>query len=438
MTKLEEIRASNAKVQGLSLETKSSRFSPFVSQQLFGGGGFNSLSPSFAFWLYENSDSVGDAIDRIAWVFSQITPILKDLKTGETLTKPTDHPFLALLNKPSFSQNSQEFKFELMVSFCATGNCFPEATGNVKFEPLEVKSISANKASLVTNGFDELHQIYFSNSDNQKLYARERIPKRGMYVFQDQTKLHETVQIKIKKKKTGVQALSPLERIVHQAMTKHYGTVHNESLLEKGSRPGGMWSPDSKEPMSQQQYEAFKNEVRGMSGAQNAGKDIIAPVPIKYENFLLTSQDMDFIKLIEASKEDVYNQYQIPLPMVSSGNMTMGNYTEAQTAFLDLSAFPRISFLLNALGEFLLPRYKDGDRYELTYDIKTIPAIRKRMLEEAGLMSKVNSFSDNEIRTTVGYESVGIEGDIIYKPANLIAVGDDDYTSDNITKPDDE
>ncbi len=37
-------------------ESKSSSFSPFVQSQLFGGGGFSSISSTFAFWLYENSD----------------------------------------------------------------------------------------------------------------------------------------------------------------------------------------------------------------------------------------------------------------------------------------------------------------------------------------------------------------------------------------------
>jgi HK97 family phage portal protein len=430
-TRLDEILESNAKVQGIPIETKSSGFSPFVSQQLFGGGGYSSLSPTFAFWLYENSDTVGDAVDRIAWAFSQIQPALKDKKTGEFLNKPTDHSFLALMDSPGFYQNKEQLLFELMASFCVTGNCFPLASGNVKFEPGGLQTISANKANLISDSMDKLFQIYFNNNEDSRIYSRQMIPKRKTMVYQSDNKMSETIQIMIKQKKTGVQALSPLERIVHQAMTKHFGTVHNEGLLKNGSRPGGMWAPDNKEPMSQKNYEAFKNEVRGMSGSINAGKDIISPVPIKYNNFLLTSQDMDFIKLIEASKEDIYSQYQIPLPMVIKGNMTMGNYTEAQTAFLDLAVLPRARFLLKKLGEFLLPRYKDGDRYELTFDEKTLTALKGRMFAEAKIMREVGAFSDNEIRTTVGYESIGTEGDDIYKPANLVVTGDDDYTDDN-------
>ena len=415
-------------------ESKSSGFSPFVQQQLFGGGGFSALSPSFAMWLYENSDTVGDAIDRIAWAFQSITPVLKNTKTGEILSKPTDHPFLELLNNPGYFQNKRSLMYELMVSFCASGGAYPVAKGNVKYEPVSLESISANKASLIPDVNNRLFQIMFTNNEDNNIYKRQMIPKRKTAVYQAENKLSETYQIVIKKKKTGVYPFSPLERIVHQAMTKYYGTTHNENLLKKGSRPGGMWSPDNKEPMSQANYEAFKNEVRGMSGSQNAGKDIIAPVPIKYENFLITARDMDFIKLLEASKEDIYSQYQIPLPMVIKGNMTMSNYTEAQTAFLDLAVLPRATFLLESLGNFLLPRYKDGDQYILTYDEKSLTALRSRMLKEAESMMKIRANSKNEIRTTLGYESIGAEGDIIYEVANMLPVGDDDYTADNIIK----
>lgn len=432
----EDVLASNAKVYGEDLNIKSSGFSPFVQQQLFGGGGFSSLSPTFAYWLYENSDTVGDAIDRIAWAFSQIQPALRDLRTGEFLNKSTDHPFLELLNAPGFYQNKEQLFFELMVSFCASGNAFPVATGNVNFEPISIESMAGNKASLIPDITNKLLNIMFNNGEDNNVYGRQLIPKRKTVVYQAENKLSETIQIMIKKKKSGVGALSPLERIVHQAMTKHHGTVHNEGLLKNGSRPGGMWSPDNKEPMSQANYESFKNEIRGMSGAINAGKDIIAPVPIKYNNFLLTQQDMDFIKLIESSKEDIYSQYQIPLPMVIKGNMTMGNYTEAQTAFLDLAVLPRARFMLKRIGEFMLPRYKDGSRYELTFDERSLTALRSRLLKEAETMRKVEVNSDNEIRATLGYESLGPDGDYVYKNANQIPAAQDDYTDDNINKPD--
>lgn len=424
----------NETKEGEAVEEKSSGFSLFVQQQLFGGGGFSSLTPTFAMWLYENSDTIGDAIDRIAWAFQSITPVLEDLKTGEILSKPTDHPFLGLLNSPGFFQNKRTLMFELMVSFCATGGAYPVAKGNINYEPIGLESMSANKASLIPDINNRLLQILFNNNEDNNIYKRQIIPKRKTAVYQAENQLSETCQIVIKKKKDGVYPLSPLERIVHQAMTKHYGTTHNENLLKKGSRPGGMWSPDNKEPMSQTNYEAFKNEVRSMSGAQNAGRDIIAPVPIKYENFLVTARDMDFIKLLEASKEDIYSQYQIPLPMVIKGNMTMGNYTESQTAFLDLAVLPRATFLLESLGNFLLPRYKDGDKYILTYDEKSLTALRSRMLKEAEAMMKIKANSKNEIRATLGYESIGPEGDIIYEAANMIEIGDDDYTDDNINK----
>jgi len=387
------------------------------------------VGSGFQSFLFEISDTVYDAISRIAWAFSGMEFVLKNKDNGEILRGPKSHPLLDLLDSPSMDQNNTMLKYELMVDFLMYGNCFPIAVGNVNYEPIELKGEKAGKAVLLQNGKDELSEIYFAKSDSDTYY-RQIIPKRKMIVFQQRNQLAETFQLMINKRKSGVEAESPLRRIYYQASTKYFGNIHNSSIMKNGTRPGGLWSP-AKDGMSQANYEAFQKEVQSkFSGPSNAGRNIVAPVAMNYENFLVNTRDMEFSSLIENSRVEIYGIYKIPLPLVVTKTMTMSNYKTSLEAFYDLAVLPPAKHILQRLGEFLLPRYKDNN-YVLSYDEKDMPALKQRMFERAETMRKVGSFSENEIRTQTGYESTA-DGNAIYKSTNLVQAGEDDYTDDNI------
>lgn len=411
---------------------KSAGSAPFVEYILGSSLGSGvSLSPSTAFWLWQVSDTIGSACDKISWAFELVDPVLKDKKTGEFLTRPDDHPFLGLLANPGFKQDSSQFKFELMTSFLVAGESFPVLDGNVNYEPIQMYNVPADKANLVPDVNNDLYSIRFTDDSTQRSFQRQMIPKRKIYVYQTSDKLSETIRVMIKKRRTGVQAQSVLDRVYYQALTKYYGNMHNSGLVKNGSRPSGMFSPDG--PLNQDQYEAWKNEIREqLSGPQNAGKPLVPPRPMDYKELGLNPKDMDFVKLIEQSRNEIYNIYDIPLPLVSERTMTMSNFENSMIAFFDNAVLPRAKFVFKRLGEFALPRYKDGDRFELTYDEKSIPAMQARLLDRGKKMREIYSFAEDEIRTVVGYESLGPEGKFIYKPATLMPSGeDDDYTSDN-------
>ena len=410
-----------------SIQTKSVGSS--VVQQFLGGGSLNSwISSTAAFNIWELSDVVYNCIDLIAGPFSQMEYVLKDKKTKEIIT---DHPFLELLQNPGFMQSSTEVMYSLMTSFLVAGSAMPVLSGNVNFDPVGLSSVYSNKANLTPDNHNDLLNISFSTGESSALYKRQLIPKRKIAVYQTDSKLSETIQILKAKRSRGIEPSSPMSRILHQAQTKYYGNIHNTNMLKNGSRPGGLWSPDSKTPLSQEQYEAFKMEVKSnFSGPNNSGKNVVAPTGIRYENFLLNTRDMDFIKLIEASGEDIYNVYNIPLALKSAKTMTMSNFSNSQTALYDMAVIPNSYMLLFLLGSFALPRYKDGDKYELTFDEKTLPALRARMLETAKTMREVGSYTEDEIRQSTGHEAIeGGEG--VYKPANLILSGEEPDDFDN-------
>jgi len=413
------------KTEDVKNEEKSAAVSPFVSQYLLGNtysGG--QLSPSSSMVLYELSDLIYTAVDLIAAPFSQMSYSLKDKKTGEYLTGPDARPLLELLENPGYFKSSTEVMYGLMASFLVTNSCYPILKGNVNFEPLEITFIWPNKASLTEDGNNRLLNITFSDNEDNNVYQRQLIPKRKTAVYQADSKLSETIQIVKILNRNGIYPSSPLSRIAQQAYSKYYGNMHNTSMLKNGSTPGGLWSSGEKEGMSQQQYEAFKQEIASkFSGPQNAGRNIVAPGNVKYESFALQTKDMDFVNLIDKCSEDIYNLYHIPLALTSPKTMTMSNFENSQTALYDMAVLPNAYMVLKRLGDFMLPRYKDGDRFELTFDEKTLPALRARMIETAKSMRDVAAYTDNEIRQTTGHEERA-DGDTVWKSATLAPAGE--------------
>jgi HK97 family phage portal protein len=424
-----------------AINTKSAGLSPFALQFLGGNGGLDSfVSANTAMMLYELSDTIYNAVDLIAMPFSQMTYALRDKNNGDMLTKPSDHPFLELLENPGFLMSSNEVMYSLMVSFLVASVAYPLLSGNVNFEPVSLRSVFPNKANLTPDGNNNLLNISFSDGEDSQLYKRQLIPKRKTAVYQTDSMLSETMQIIKLKRRHGIDASSPLSRLINQVYTKVYGNIHNSNMLKNGSRPGGLWSPDAKTPLSPEQYEAFKMEVKNnFSGPNNAARNVVSPTGIRYENFLLNTRDMDFIKLIDGSAVDIYNIYHIPLALVSKETMTMSNFENSQTGLFDLAVLPASYVVLKRLGEFALPRYKDGDKYELTFDEKTLPALRARMLQTAKTMREVGSYTEDEIRQATGHEP--IEGGYgVYKPANLVLSGEeiDDMGGEEIEEPEEE
>lgn len=409
-------------IKNVSVIEKKS-ISPYVFSQLGGSlYGGNYLSPNQAYWLWTMSDAVGNACDLIAWAFEQLDPVLKDKKTGEYIV---EHPLIELINNPGFKMSSDQFQFQFMTSYLVTGETYPVLEGNVNYEPFGMYTVSANYTSLVQAGDGWLGEIQTTADFDHDEYFRTENRKRKIWTYQNRTKLKETIQILNQTKRTGIRAQSVLERIYYQTLMKYYGNMHNTSMLKNASRPGGLWMPAA--PMSQANYEAFKNEVdEKFNGPINAGKNIVAPTPVKYEDFLLNPRDMDFIKLIENSRKEIYSQYQIPLPLVSTETMTMNNYENAINALYHMAVMPKSKFLYKQLGKFILPRYKDGDRFELVINEKEIPALKDKLFARVKEMRETYAFNENELRTEAGYEGIGDEGEQIWKPSSLIPSGESD------------
>ena len=388
------------------------------------------ISAQTSYYLYEISDCVGDAVDRLAWAFSQIEPVLKHRKTGEIIK---EHPALQLEKKPDLRITSEELRFGKMVSLCLAGEFIPCLLGNIKYEPTGMFFYPASNISAVQSPDGYINSMIATYMSNTKIHNRAINPNYYKYVYNDMTELSQITHLMYNRRRNSLRAQSPLERIYYQTLTKYFGHKHNAEILENGSRPGGLWKPKNS-TMTKDQHTAMVNEVTKYKlSSSGIGRDIIAPVDIEYQNMLINTRDMDFANLLRECKNDIYQQFQIPLPLIAADTMTMNNYSNAVESFIDQSLLPRARFIWSTDGDFLLSRYKDGKDLEFVIDEKTIPALKLRLITQVKGMRDLSIFSQNELRTPLGYETLGDQGDSIYIPANLVVSGQDEYTDDNIS-----
>ena len=111
--------------------------------------------------------------------------------------------------------------------------------------------------------------------------------------------------------------------------------------------------------------------------------------------------------------------------------MTMDNLKVSGIQLYDNAVLPLLNGFLSELSQLLLPYYRDAIGYKIGYSVSDIDALRTREIDSVSLQSKIGVLTDNELRTMLGYESV-TGGDVIYKPANLVQVGQDVDTGSNI------
>ena len=388
------------------------------------------LAPSIAYRLYAISDVILAACNKICWAYAQIDPVLKHKKTGEIIL---DHPALELEKNSDMRLRKIQLRFEKMLSLLLTGECFPVLVGNVKYEPVGMFHYPACDVNVVQNPDGYINNIICTYVSVTKSFQRSISKNYNNYVFNTEDGLNQVVHILYNRKRGMTRAQSPLESVYNQVLSKIFGHSHNKNMLQNASRPGGLWSPEQI-GMTQQQYEAFKQEVRGFTGYLNSGREVVANHPIKYQNFLLNTREMDFKELLDRCKEDIYDAFDIPLPLANTQTMTMDNYKSAIGAFFDFAVLPKAKFLIGEDFAYALHRFKDGNQFEACVDERQIPAIKDRLFARGKDMTAMESYTEDEKRAATGYEALADgTGNVIYRSAGKVPYsGEDDFFNDEI------
>ena len=416
--------------QHASVERKSSTVALGLSEELgsflkFGAQG-TAVTPTGAINLYNKSTAVSIPINYIAEAFASINPVLKE---GTEII--TDHPLLDLLQTPSPFFTQDLFLENLGKNYLITGETEVVALGNTNRPPLELQPVSPQNVT-VNEGSNGLAISLIVSG--QSLVGSYLMELKGRAVRYLRGNLSEIKQIRnfSTRNNSLLRGQSPLVSASAEARQNIEGNKHNVSLLTNGGRVSLVFNFDA--DLNDDDFEETKQRVLDQyGGAQNAGKiGVTSGGKLNIEELGTNNKDMDFAILQTAARTAVALQYKFPLPLLSTDAATFNNYKEAKAALYDDAVLPLADRIFGGLTDFLMPRYGlDPAKVRITYDIDQITALAGRRNEELKLRKELNLETLNEMRTMIGREEVE-GGNTVMMPANMIPVGTDLFTDDNV------
>jgi HK97 family phage portal protein len=386
----------------------------------------NNSASAFINYFYD-ACPVFTATNLITDSISSIDIVLKNKKTGDFIYK---HKALDIIKNPNPFTDSQLFIKEIASYYLLTGNAYINIIGEAL--PIEINNIKPTDITILAGNDGYMGEYNLSTAINSTTYTRD-----GKKRFID-TKKNELIHLRSFNPKfsstnlVGCSAFIGCQLEISQFVS---ASIHNYSLLKNGARPSGMITYKGTYELQAEQIDKIKQVMKEkLSGAKNAGELAFLSGDFDWKQLSESMKDMDFPKLKQSVNEAIYNALKIPLPMISSQNMTFSNLDTAKYAYYDNAVLPILKRILNFLSTKLLTRYPGTEELEYYFDESAIESLEARKFENAMMASKIGILSDNEIRAMIGYEAIS-GGDVIYKPANQAPVGQDINTADNRDEP---
>lgn len=387
------------------------------------------ISASMAMQFYQKNSTIATAVDKIANRAEQIFPVLKRIGDNKIIN---DHPVLTMLEQPNGFDTWQEFMGKLSRHYLLTHDSQFVMLGNTERPPLEVYAIKPQNVN-ITQALDNFPASYqISIGPGVGHYLRVEQNRKVRFIS---TQLKEIYHIMgFSSRGDEIHGDSPLEAAALEARQQIKGRLHNVSLLDNGGRLSLVVAFKDTDGIDDDEHKQRKKRIyEDLGGAGNAGKiAVISGSEVSLNEIGVNNKDMDFANLETMANQAIYLRYEIPLPLVSTDASTYNNY---QTAILDLYesvVLPHVETLFAGLTKAILPRYGIGDEYYLTYDPESIPALMRQAIIELTQRRNLNIETINELRMLLPNRESLDGGNEIYQAANLVPIGEDTFTGDQL------
>ena len=178
------------------------------------------------------------------------------------------------------------------------------------------------------------------------------------------------------------------------------GLRFNRNFLRNSAQPDFVLLTDAQ--MTDAEIEDFYNRWEARyRGPQNARRPAIANFVRDIRTLGLSHRDMDFIRGLRWSLEEVSRAYGVPKPLLADlERATFANINAAERIFWRNTIVPEIRFLEEQLNRLLLPRLGYPD-LELEFDLSAIEAMQEdensRVSREMQLLDR-GVITINELR----------------------------------------
>ncbi|MDE2780224.1 MAG: phage portal protein [Chloroflexota bacterium] len=178
------------------------------------------------------------------------------------------------------------------------------------------------------------------------------------------------------------------------------GLRFNRNFLRNSAQPDFVLLTDSQ--LTDREVEEFYNRWDArFQGPHNAHRPAIANFVKDIHTLGLSHRDMDFIRGLRWSLEEVSRAYGVPKPLLADlERATFANINAAERIFWRNTIAPEIHFLEEHLNRMLMPRLGFPDIY-LEFDLTSIEAMREdensRVARQVQLLDR-GALTINEVR----------------------------------------
>lgn len=429
----------------LSYEKKS--FPNIISAQLsfadflFNNGNFD-LGARESVQLYKEAMPFFNSVDIRATAFSEIPIRLWDKSKDEFIK---EHPVLDLFAHPNADVSQNEFLYAYASFVDITGNSFLIATGQTDRPPLELALIAPQGITFgMGNGFGVLNvpstiQVNLV-SNIHKTFIGEEVRTDGFFstirffTREKDNELWHTRQFNPARMGSVFWGMSKAKPVFLELQQYIAGNKTNLAMLKRGTRMSGAWVNNRDVELTDTQWSRLQEEAQKYKGEMNAGGTPVLD-GVDFRPDMMNNRDMEFKDLQEMALSRTANIYKIPLALLLDSAMTLDNLKTSQLQLYDNAVLPLTRYLYAELTRFLLPRYPNSENLEFRFSEFDIPVLRSRILENAKTKRDLNVNTTDEIRQLIGDEELADGGDTVLIPANLVPLGSDAFTDDNLQKP---
>jgi HK97 family phage portal protein len=399
-------------------------YNPLISPLFYADGEKPILYTSEAVLYMMECAPVWTALKRISEGIASIPPKVRNKKTGEFV----DHPVLELLDRPDADITFSEFMENIGQWYAGTGNVYIKALGYKENPPQSLRVMPSYSTTVVSAGDGYVDTMITRLLMISDVYNRVEVIDYGRPRFRYYANdFNELYQIRTFNPQVGsnmVYGLSPLNAVFYEMRQYIEAAKSNMSTLMRAARLSGIWKYEG--VLSDQQRQDMQAKINAAySGGQNAGRNVLMDNRMTFDDLLKTVRDMDYVNTEKHTAEVIYKALNIPLPLISSENMTYSNYEIAQYALYKDAIIPLRKRIDQELTMFLMPRYEKENIFELCFNPKDIPQIEPERNTQLKLKKDTGIYTMNEMRAESEYEPLD-GGQFIYGTMGAYPIATDD------------
>jgi HK97 family phage portal protein len=368
---------------------------------------------NFTGWAYAAVNAIASEVANIQWRLYAVN--------GKDHQEQEDHPLLALLEGVNEYTTGIELKYTIAAHLELTGNFYGLLDGvtDAMSQPRAIYPLNPGRVRV------KLDKTSFP----YKISHYEFTLDGKVYTFQPYQILH----IKYPDPGDPFAGIGVPQTIPAWIDSDNYAMEYNRKFFLNGANIGlYIQSETNVEGNIERIKRGFRDNY---AGNENAHKIPVLPKGAKLEHTGLSQRDMDFGKLMDATRDRILAAFRVSKTILGTAESDT-NRSTAETAdyvFSKRTIKPKMLLIVSYINEYLVPRY--GENLYLTF-IDPVPEDKAARTDEmTKAVGNAPVITVNEARKNfMGLGPVD-GGDALMKPTSMEALGTTDKPEGETVTP---